>query len=258
MSYHCNTTRVQWPDAAKGDAGREPWESGLDVTHRILVVEDDARIADLIVKNLEAAGYECHAAPDGGQALADIARLKPALIVLDLGLAGLDGLEVTRRVRRESDVPILMVTARSSEADKLLGLEIGADDYITKPFSTAEMVARVRALLRRAGGTVTEHVLTTGGLTIDPARRAVTREGAPVTLTTLEFDLLYFLASRPGRVFSREALMEHVWGSDRVVDDRSIDSLVSRLRRKLEGDAAQPRYIQTIWGAGYRFPEALA
>jgi len=116
----------------------------------------------------------------------------------------------------------------------------------------------VRALLRRAGGTVTEHVLECGGLTIDPARRAVTREGAAVPLTTLEFDLLYFLASRPGRVFSREALMEQVWGSDRVVDDRSIDSLVSRLRRKLEGDPAQPRYIQTIWGAGYRFPDTPA
>jgi DNA-binding response OmpR family regulator len=228
------------------------------VTQRILVVEDDARIADLIAKNLEAAGYECHASPDGGRALVDFSRLKPALIVLDLGLAGLDGLEVTRRVRRESDVPILMVTARSSEADKLLGLEIGADDYITKPFSTAELVARVRALLRRAGGTVTERVLAMGGLVIDPARRVVTREGAPVALTTLEFDLLYFLASRPGRVFSREALMEHVWGSDRVVDDRSIDSLVSRVRRKLEKDPSKPHYLQTIWGAGYRFPDTVA
>jgi two-component system response regulator ResD len=241
----------------KGTAAgsRAPTGAQVPVAQRILVVEDDARIADLITKNLESAGYECHASTDGGRALADFTRVKPALIVLDLGLAGIDGLEVTRRVRRESDVPILMVTARTSEADKLLGLEIGADDYVTKPFSTAELVARVRALLRRAGGAVTERALECGGLVIDPARRAVTREGLPVPLTTLEFDLLYFLASRPGRVFSREALMEQVWGSDRVVDDRSIDSLVSRLRRKLERDAARPRYIQTIWGAGYRFPE---
>ena len=225
------------------------------MTQRILVVEDDARIADLIEKNLAAAGYECHQSPDGGRALADFARLKPVLLVLDLGLPGFDGLEVARRIRRESDVPILMVTARSSESDKLLGLELGADDYITKPFSTAELVARVRALLRRSSGTITDRVLEIGGLRIDPARRTVVRDGESVPLTTLEFDLLYFLASRAGRVFSRESLMEHVWGSDRVVDDRSIDSLVSRVRRKLERDASKSRYLQTIWGAGYRFSE---
>ena len=228
------------------------------MVQRILVVEDDGHIADLIVKNLEAAGYECHQSPDGGRALADFARLRPALIVLDLALPGVDGLEVTRRIRRDNDVPILMVTARSTESDKLLGLELGADDYITKPFSTAELVARVRALLRRSSGTVSERVLELGELRIDPARRVVERDGRPVPLTTLEFDLLYFLASRPGRVFSREVLMEHVWGSDRVVDDRSIDSLMSRLRRKLELDPAKPRYLQTVWGAGYRFSESAA
>jgi DNA-binding response OmpR family regulator len=225
---------------------------------RILVVEDDARIADVVVKNLEAAGFECNVSGDGGHALAEFARLKPALVVLDLGLPGLDGLEVTRRIRRESDAPILVVTARGGESDKLLGLEIGADDYVTKPFSTAELVARVRALLRRSTGAVTERVLEPGPLRIDPARRIVERDGEPVPLTTLEFDLLYFLASRAGRVFSREALMEQVWGSDRVVDDRSIDSLVSRLRRKLESDPADPRWIQTVWGAGYRFAETTA
>ena len=222
---------------------------------RILIVEDDTRIADLISKNLGAAGYECHQSPDGGRALADFARLKPALIVLDLGLGGMDGLEVTRRIRKESDVPILMVTARSTESDKLLGLEIGADDYITKPFSTAELTARVRALLRRSTGTMTERILEIGTLRIDPGRRLLERDGATVPLTTLEFDLLYFLASRAGRVFSREALMEQVWGSDRVVDDRSIDSLISRVRRKLEQDPGNPRYLQTVWGAGYRFAE---
>ncbi|TMQ60546.1 MAG: response regulator transcription factor [Candidatus Eisenbacteria bacterium] len=234
----------RWPDT-----GRER------LIQRILIVEDDARIADLISKNLEAVGYECHRSPDGGRALADFARLKPALLVLDLGLPGMDGLEVTRRVRKESDVPILMVTARSGESDKLLGLELGADDYITKPFSTAELTARVRALLRRSTGTVTERVLEIGALRIDPGRRSLEREGSGVPLTTLEFDLLYFLASRAGRVFSREALMEHVWGSDRVVDDRSIDSLISRVRRKLETDPSNPRYLQTVWGAGYRFAD---
>jgi DNA-binding response OmpR family regulator len=228
------------------------------VSQRILVVEDDIRIADLIAKNLEAAGFECHQARDGDRALAEFARLRPALVVLDLGLAGLDGLEVTRRLRRDSDVPILMVTARSGESDKLLGLEIGADDYITKPFSTAELVARVRALLRRSSGSLTERVVEIEGLRIDPARRTLERDGQPVPVTTLEFDLLYFLASRAGRVFSRESLMAQVWGSDRVVDDRTIDSLMSRLRRKVEQDPAHPRFLQTVWGAGYRFAESRA
>jgi DNA-binding response OmpR family regulator len=225
------------------------------VTPTILVVEDDARIAELIVKNLEAAGYVCRVSGDGTQALADFERWKPSLILLDLGLPNIDGLEVTRRVRNTSDVPILIVTARSAEGEKLLGLEVGADDYVTKPFSTAELVARVRALLRRSTGGLRERVVDTGDLHVDPARRLVERAGAAVALTTLEFDLLYFLASRPGRVFSRDALLEHVWGSDRVVDDRSIDSLVSRLRRKLEPDLTRPRYIETVWGAGYRFTE---
>jgi DNA-binding response OmpR family regulator len=225
------------------------------MSQSILIVEDDPRIVDLIAKNLESVGYECHRSPDGGTALADFARLRPALVVLDLGLPGLDGLEVARRIRRESDVPILMVTARSSETDKLLGLEIGADDYVTKPFSTAELVARVRALLRRSSGSLSERVIEIGDLRIDPARRAVERAKTPLAVTTLEFDLLYFMAARPGRVFSRDDLLEHVWGSDRIVDDRSIDSLVSRVRRKIEVDPARPRYIQTVWGAGYRFAE---
>jgi len=222
----------------------------------ILIAEDDPRIADLISKNLEAAGYEVRQASDGDRALADLERLKPALLVLDLGLPGVEGLQVLRRVRQTSDMPVLVLTARSAESDKLLGLELGADDYVTKPFSTAELVARVRALLRRSSGTVTDRTLELADLSIDPARRTVERGGKPVPLTTLEFDLLYFLASRPGKVFSREALLQQVWGSDRVVDDRSIDSLVSRLRRKLESDPSDPKYLQTVWGAGYRFSDA--
>jgi DNA-binding response OmpR family regulator len=221
----------------------------------ILVVEDDRRIAALVVKNLEAAGYVCAVARDGDEALAEFARLEPALVVLDLGLPGVGGLEVTRRLRRGSDVPILMLTSRSSESDKVLGLEVGADDYLTKPFGTSELVARVRALLRRTTPAARERTLVFGTLRIDPARRDAERDGERVQLTTLEFDLLYFLASRPGHVFSREALMTEVWGDDRVVGDRSIDNIVSRLRRKLEADPDEPRWLQTVWGAGYRFAD---
>ncbi|HEU4334279.1 MAG TPA: response regulator transcription factor [Candidatus Eisenbacteria bacterium] len=225
----------------------------------ILIVEDDRRIAALIAKNLEAAGFACRQVHDGDAALEEAARRPPGLIVLDLMLPGIGGLEITRRLRRESAVPILMLTARSSEGDKVLGFEVGADDYLTKPFSTLELVARVRALLRRAGAVSTEEPrLEIADLVIDPSRRAVTRDGTGVELTTLEFDLLHFLASRPGRIYSREALMAQVWGDERVVDDRSIDSLVSRLRRRLEPDPAKPRYIQTVWGAGYRFAEGRA
>jgi DNA-binding response OmpR family regulator len=219
----------------------------------ILIVEDDRRIAALVAKNLEAAGYDCRVAHDGDAAVAEIARLRPAVIVLDLTLPGIGGLEITRLVRRESDVPILMLTARSSESDKVLGFELGADDYLTKPFGTAELVARVKALLRRTSAAPRERDLVFGTLRIDPARRDAERDGVRIPLTTLEFEMLWFLASRAGRVFSRDALMDLVWGGDRIVGDRSIDSLVSRLRRKLEADPENPRYIQTVWGAGYRF-----
>ena len=176
----------------------------------------------------------------------------PALIVLDLMIPGVDGLEVCRRVRRQTQVPVLMLTARSGESDKVLGLEIGADDYLTKPFSTAELVARVRALLRRSAP-ARESALVRGALEIDLERRTVSRGGEAIEVTTLEFDLLVFMAEREGRVFTRDDLLAHVWGEDRVVDARSIDSLISRLRRKLERDPAHPQYLQTVWGAGYRY-----
>jgi DNA-binding response OmpR family regulator len=222
----------------------------------ILVVEDDRRIAELVAKNLEAAGYACRQVHHSREVAALVESLQPSLIVLDIMLPGIDGLELTRTIRRTSEIPILMLTARSAESDKILGFELGADDYLTKPFSTRELVARVRALLRRSSGTVRSDALTRGELEIDPARREVRRSGETVPLTTLEFDLLHFLAQHPGRVYSREALMEHVWGENRVVDDRSIDSLISRLRRKLEFDPARPVYVTTVWGAGYRFSES--
>ena len=223
----------------------------------ILIVEDDRRIAALIAKNLEAAGFQCHQTHDGAQALADFERLQPSLLVLDIMLPGLDGLEVTRRIRRKSNAPILILTARSGEGDKVLGFEIGADDYLTKPFSTLELVARVRALLRRAEPREREDILLFPGLQIDPSRREAERDGQKIALTTLEFDILHFLASHPGRVYTREALMAYVWGDERVVDGRSIDSVISRLRRKLETDPGPPRYVQTVWGAGYRFAESV-
>ena len=219
----------------------------------ILIVEDDPKIANLVAKNLEAAGYRCKQAHDGPAAVLEIGRVSPALVVLDIMLPRMDGLEVTRRVRRVSDVPILMLTARGGEADKVLGFEVGADDYLTKPFSTLELVSRVRALLRRATPQDRSGLVQFAQLAIDPERRKVTRRDLPVALTSLEFDVLHFLASHPGRVYTREALMEQVWGEGRVVDGRSIDSLISRLRKKIEADISKPAYIQTVWGAGYRF-----
>ncbi len=224
---------------------------------KILIVEDDPRILALVAKNLAAAGFRCSTVDHGDQVLRELAGFSPELIVLDIQLPGTDGLELTRRIRRRSQVPILLLTARASDADKVLGFEIGADDYLTKPFSVQELVARIRALLRRTRFVATEQVIRVGNLTIDPAKQRVLRGGDEVPLTTLEFDVLHFLAARAGRVYSREALMDQVWGDGRVVDDRTIDSLISRLRRKLEPNPSVPVYIQTVWGAGYRFPEAV-
>jgi DNA-binding response OmpR family regulator len=225
------------------------------MTARILVVEDDRDIAEFVAHNLRAAGFETALVHAGDLALGAVREHQPALVVLDVMLPGLDGLEVTRRIRERSDVPILLLTAKRGEADKILGFELGADDYLTKPFSPRELLARVRALLRRSSPSSVREVIEVGALRIDAGRRHVEREGTPVETTTLEFDLLHFLASRPGRVYTREALMTQVWGEDRVVDARSIDSLVSRLRRKLEADPRHPRYVQTVWGSGYRFGE---
>lgn len=223
----------------------------------VLIVEDDPKIAGLVAKNLDAAGFRAVEVHRGDQAESAVERHAPALVILDITLPGIDGLELLRRIRRNNGVPILMLTARSTETDKVLGFEIGADDYVTKPFSPRELVARARALLRRTSAGGGEAVLVRGALAIDPARRSVERDGVAVEVTTLEFDLLYFLAQRPGRVLSRQALLDQVWGEGRVVDDRSIDSLVSRLRRKLEPDPSSPRYLQTVWGAGYRFADDL-
>jgi DNA-binding response OmpR family regulator len=222
---------------------------------RILIVEDDRSIAELVARNLESCGCECRQVHEGDLAVGAVLDYDPHLVVLDVMLPGLDGLEILRRIRARRDTPVLMLTARSEESDMVLGLELGADDYLTKPFSPRELVARVRALLRRSRPGSAREVIEVGSLVIDGARRELRRAGKHIELTSLEFELLHFLAGQPGVVFSREALMARVWGEDRVVDVRSIDSLVSRLRRKLEPDPGRPRYLQTVWGAGYRFSE---
>jgi DNA-binding response OmpR family regulator len=219
---------------------------------RILIIEDEEKIAQLLAKNLEAIGLACETASDGFRAIELFGEREPDLVILDLNLPGMDGLEVCRRIRAKSRAPILMLTARRSEPDVVLGLEIGADDYMAKPFGVRELVARVRALLRRSRPPE-EAEVRSGPFRVDVARRRLELDGREIEVTTLEFDLIHFLAARPGRVFSRERLLEQVWGKDRVVELRSIDSLVSRLRKKIEEDPNQPRFLQTVWGAGYRW-----
>jgi DNA-binding response OmpR family regulator len=232
---------------------------------RVLVVEDDRHIRDLVVLHLRLEGLTPVAVADGSEALR-LARSEPFdLVVLDLMLPGLDGVTVCRAIRRErtnGDVPILMLTARREESDKVLGLESGADDYLTKPFGVREFVARVRALLRRprpsrlaAGAGDDQRPVAVRGLTVDPARRHARMNGKEIELTSHEFDLLYLLASHPGIVFSRDALLRRVWGDDTFVTERSVDTLIKRLRRKIEGDATDPQLILTVWGTGYKFAD---
>lgn len=222
------------------------------MNEKVVVVEDDPAIANLVIKSLRSAGFDCHHYDDGNQVEMAVEQHAPSLLVLDLGLPNLDGLEITRRVRMHSDVPILILTARGSESDKVLGFEIGADDYVTKPFSPREFLARCRALVRRHVGQATQKVIDSGPLKVDPTRRCAFLGEREIQLTALEFDVLHFLAARPGRVYSRDALIEHVWRDGRHVDSRTIDSLISRLRRKLEKET-EGHFIQTVWGAGYRF-----
>lgn len=234
---------------------------------RALIVEDEPRIRELVVLHLSLEGLNCVEVGDGDDALRMARAERFDLIVLDLMLPGLDGVTVCRAIRRESpnsETPILMLTARSEESDKVLGLESGADDYLTKPFGIRELVARARALLRRAGSAraslATEHadVISAAGLSIDPARRQVRVEDRTVDLTALEFELLHLLASRRGLVFSREVLLARVWKDDRHVTQRSVDTLIKRIRKKIEPDPESPKFILTVWGAGYKFADADA
>jgi DNA-binding response OmpR family regulator len=221
----------------------------------VLIVDDEANIRELIAVYLTAAGFAVHQAADGRSGLAAALGSAPDLVILDIMLPGLDGLAVCRALRESSRVPIIMLTARDSDLDKVALLESGADDYITKPFSPPELVARVRAVLRRtqealgAGGPA---VLCVGGLRIDPAGRTVTVDGRPVELTAKEFDLIAAMAADPGVVFTRERLLEHAWGFSDYVEARGIDVHIRHLREKLGDDAGAPRFIETVRGVGYR------
>lgn len=226
----------------------------------ILVVEDEEPILDLICKYLAAEGFTVVTARDGLAALAQARTTRPALIVLDVMLPGIDGMEVCRRIQQESDVYVLMLTARIEEIDKIVGLAVGADDYLTKPFSPRELVARIKAILRRSrpltGDTskdASDRTLRFENLVISPETREVRLNESLVELTAREFDLLYALAEQPGRVFNRDQLLERVWGHDFAGIDRVVDVHIGLLRRKLEIDAANPMMIQTVRGVGYKF-----
>ena len=225
----------------------------------ILIVDDEPGIIRLISMYLEREGFRTSSARTGGEALQIVANNQPALIVLDIMLPDIDGWEVCREIRRTSDVPIIMLTAREGDEDKIVGLEIGADDYVTKPFVPRELVARVKAILRRSRQTQAPESdgerLDHGELTIDTAKREVRLNGELVSLRAKEYDLLVELARRPGVVFSRERLLQDVWGYDFFGDSGTIDVHVRRLRAKLNDDSSKPRFIETVWGVGYRLKE---
>ena len=217
----------------------------------VVVVEDDPAIADLLDLYLRQAGYRVLQAASGERGLELVAQQRPVLMVLDIGLPGMDGLEVCRRVRLESSLPILFLTARDGEIDRVLGLELGADDYVTKPFSPREVVARVKAILRRgeAASASTSSVVEVGdGIEVDPARREVRVAGQPVALANREFDLLAFLAANQGLALTRQQLLDGAWGADWYGDERTVDVHVRQLRKKLGEDLP----LATVWGVGYR------
>jgi DNA-binding response OmpR family regulator len=230
---------------------------------RALVVEDEPHIRELVSLHLGLEGLSVVGAGDGEEALKLAADHPFDVVVLDLMLPKIDGLTVCRAIRRQGvngDVPILMLTARREETDKVLGLDSGADDYLTKPFGVRELVARVRALLRRPrasrSGAPAGEVIAAAGLRIDPGRRQVQVDDRSIDLTPHEFDVLYLLAANPGIVFTRDMLLERVWTEDVHVTERSVDTLVKRLRQKIETDTAEPKIILTVWGTGYKFTDA--
>jgi DNA-binding response OmpR family regulator len=223
----------------------------------VLIVDDEARLRELLRDYLTQAGFTVLLAADGPSALALAQQHQPAVLVLDLMLPGIDGLEVCRRLRLFSDAYVLMLTARAEEIDRVVGLEVGADDYLTKPFSPRELVARVRAMLRRPRGGVSQAappppVLTLGPLRIDDAHHEVTLAGTPIILTTTEYGLLITLAAQSGRICTRARLLEQVWGNDYFGDDHVVDVHIANLRKKLGEDSAQARLIETVRGVGYR------
>ena len=227
-------------------------------TYKILVVDDEVDIVDFIGDYLTGEGYEVVGAYDGLEALDKMRQDRPDLVILDVMLPRLDGFEVCKQMRAESTIPILMVTAKGSDVDKIVGLEIGADDYIPKPFNPRELVARVKAILRRTYRQDYQPdsqtaLLKHKDLSIDTERRRVTIGDRLLELTMKEFDLLLFLMRNPGHVYSRDHLLDYVWGQDSFVGARTVDVHIRRLREQIETDASQPQYIQTVWGVGYKF-----
>ncbi len=241
--------------AARGTATADGYD--LAVTRQtVLVVDDEEAIAEAVRARLESEGYAVVVAGDGPRAIELTREVHPDLVVLDLMLPGMDGLEVCKEIQRDAWIPVLMLTARTEEADKVAGFAVGADDYLTKPFSLRELAVRVKAILRRVdrirSGSTTEPI-ERGPLLIDPARRRVTLDETEVTLTPLEFEILHTLARSPGVVFTREQLMDRVWGYRDYAGGRVVDSHVARIRRKLGEDGAEPRFIRTVHGVGYAF-----
>jgi DNA-binding response OmpR family regulator len=220
----------------------------------ILVVDDEPTIREIVVTYLKRDGYRTLEAADGDRARELIDTERPDLVVLDVMLPGTDGLELCRRIRAGSHLPVIMLTARGEESDRIVGLDLGADDYVTKPFSPRELAARVRTVLRRSeSDPAQEKQLAFDGLEIDSATRVVSKKGRPLRLTAREFELLWFLASHPQRVFSRDNLMRRVWGYSAALDTGTVTVHVRRLREKIEDDPSRPRHLETVWGVGYRF-----
>ena len=220
----------------------------------VLVVDDEPIVREVVVRYLEREGYKTLEAGDGDLARRLVEQHSPSLVVLDLMLPGIDGLELCRWIRGRSEVPIIMLTARGEEADRIVGLELGADDYVTKPFSPRELATRVRTVLRRSTPEAKRaERLAFGDLVIDAGTREVTKARAELRLTVKEFDLLWFFASHPRQVFSRDQLMDRVWGYEAALDTGTVTVHVRRVREKIEDDPAHPRVLQTVWGVGYRF-----
>ena len=222
---------------------------------RILIVDDEPKIVRLVADYLEAAGFSVLTARSGDEALMRVRTDAPDLVVLDLGLPALDGLDVARAIRRSGDLPIIMLTARDDETDRVIGLELGADDYVTKPFSPRELVARVRAVLRRREGMHARETLRAGELELDLPRMRVTRGGRPIELTATEFSMLAAMAREPGRVFTRSQLLDAIHGVAFESYERAIDAHVKNIRRKLEPDPRAPRHLLTVYGVGYRLAD---
>ena len=219
----------------------------------MLVVDDEPIVRDVVVRYLQHEGFETLIATDGDVARALIEQREPALVVLDVMLPGMDGLSLCRWIRERSSLPVILLTARGEEADRIVGLDLGADDYVTKPFSPRELSARVRAVLRRSDASpLTAETISFGDVELDTSARQVRKTGLPVELTMREFDLLWFLASHPGHAFSRDQLMDRVWGYTSAVETGTVTVHVRRLREKIETEPQKPHHLKTVWGVGYR------